>query len=162
MKLSDELRGQLRSLVESEGLELLAVETAGGGAHTTLRLVVDGPDGITLDQCACVSRQASALLDVEDPFSHRYTLEVSSPGLDRKLYSDSDFDRFSGRRLRVKMKPTHRQHRLVIGCLLGRDSDDVRLRQDDGEEVSLPRSEIAEARLEVDWSSVFKERKPRQ
>jgi ribosome maturation factor RimP len=162
MKLDSDLREQLLSLVEGEGLELLAVEAVGGGGHATLRLVVDGPDGVTLDDCACVSRQASALLDVEDPWSHRYTLEVSSPGLDRRLYSADDFNRFSGRQVRVKMKPGYRQHRLVVGQLLGRESNAVLVQPDDGETVSLPESEIAEARLDVDWSSVLKERKSRQ
>jgi len=162
MNLDPDLRGQLASLVEDEGLKLLAVEAVGGGGHTTLRLVVDGPEGVTLDKCACVSRQASALLDVEDPFSHRYTLEVSSPGLDRKLYAEEDFERFAGRRVKVKMKPSHRQHRLIVGRLLGREADTVLVQPDDGEVVTVPGSEIAEARLEVDWSSVLKERKSRQ
>ena len=162
MKLDSDLREQLASLVEGEGLELLAVEAVGGGGRTTLRLVVDGPDGVTLDDCALVSRQASAMLDVEEPWSHRYTLEVSSPGLDRRLYSADDFDRFSGHRVRVKMKPGYRQHRLVIGQLLRRETDAVLVQPDDGDAVSLPESEIAEARLEVDWSSVLKERKSRK
>ena len=152
---------QLESLVAGEGFELVAAEVTGHGARTILRLVVDGPHGVTLDDCAGISRQASALLDVEEPFSHRYTLEVSSPGLDRKLYSDNDFTRFSGRTVKVRMKPSYREHRVVVGELLGLDSSTVRVRTDGEEILELPLDDVFEARLEVDWNAILKEGKSR-
>jgi ribosome maturation factor RimP len=155
MKLKTELHDQLADLVAGEGLELLAIETAGGGSRTTLRLVIDGPDGVSLDHCASVSRQASVLLDVEDPFSHAYTLEVSSPGLDRKLYGPQDYARFAGHRVKFRMEPSYREQRLVVGELAGFEDDTVEVRLDSQEVVRLPLEKIHEARLEVDWSSVF-------
>jgi ribosome maturation factor RimP len=155
MKLKTELHDQLAKLVAGEGLELLAVETTGGGPRTTLRLVIDGPEGVSLDDCTNVSRQASALLDVEDPFSHAYTLEVSSPGLDRKLYSPRDYARFAGHRVKVRTKPSYRQHRLVVGVLSGLDGDVVEVLPDGQEPVRMPFDEVQETRLEVDWSTVF-------
>jgi len=155
MKLKTELHDQLAKLVAGEGLELVAVETTGGGSRTTLRLVVDGPKGVSLDDCASVSRQASALLDVEDPFSHAYTLEVSSPGLDRKLYGPGDYARFAGHRVKIRMKPSFREHRLVVGVLTGLDGDLVEVQPDGHESLRLPLDEVHEARLEVDWSTVF-------
>lgn len=162
MKISQATRDQLSALVADEGLELLAAEVVGSGPKTILRLVVDGPDGASLEKCASVSRQASAILDVEDPIDHQYTLEVSSPGLDRKLYNVGDYERFAGRRVTVRMKPTYREHRSINGELAGlTDGDHVRLLVDNGQELNLPFDEIFETRLEVDWNSIMKEGKTR-
>jgi ribosome maturation factor RimP len=161
MKLDPTLQNQLAALVADEGLELLATEVAGSGSKTVLRLVVDGPEGVGLDQCASVSRQASAILDVEDPISHTYTLEVSSPGLDRKLYNREDYGRFSGRRVRIRMQPAFREHRTVIGELQELDGNVVRVVDDSGRLAVLPFDQIFEARLEVDWNVIMKEGKAR-
>lgn len=162
MKLDQELLDQLASIVEDEGLEFVATEVVGSGPRTILRVVIDGPGGVNLDQCAVVSRQASALLDVEDPARHRYTLEVSSPGLDRKLYSERDYQRFSGQRVRVRMQPAYRQHRIVTGELLGLVDAAVRVRCDSQETVELPMSQILETRVEVDWDRMLQEGKHRR
>jgi ribosome maturation factor RimP len=161
MKLKPEIREHMAAVAAEEGLELLAVEVVGSGPKTVLRLVVDGPNGVSLDQCASVSRQTSVMLDVEDPFSHRYTLEVSSPGLDRKLYSAADYEKFAGRRVKIRMQPSYREHRTAVGELLGIDATMVRLRDDSGTELRLPLDEVFETRLEVDWSVALKEGKTR-
>ena len=162
MKLQPSLRDQLASIVTGEGLEFVAAEVVGSGPRTILRLVIDGPQGVGLEQCATVSRQASALLDVEDPVSHRYTLEVSSPGLDRKLYTEGDYQKFAGQRVKVRMQPAYRTHRVVIGELLGLSDTTVRLRCDSQETVELPLSQVLETRIEVDWEQVLKEGKHRR
>ena len=149
MKLEKTVQDQLAAIVADEGLELVATEVAGSGSKKILRLVVDGPDGVNLDQCATISRQASVMLDVEDPIRHRYTLEVSSPGLDRKLYRRDDYDRYIGHRVKVRMAPSFRDHRTVIGELLARRNDIIRIFDDSGQEIELPINEIYEARLEV-------------
>ena len=161
MKLEKTVETQLGAMVADEGLELLATEFVGSGPKTILRLIVDGPDGVNLDTCATISRQASALLDVEEPISHHYTLEVSSPGLDRKLYSKDDYQKYVGNRVNIRMQPSHRDHRTVLGELLGTRNDMVRIFNDSGQEIELPLGEIFEARLEVDWNSIMKEGKPR-
>jgi ribosome maturation factor RimP len=161
MKLEEKVQEQLAAMVAEEGLELLATEVAGSGPQTVLRLIVDGPDGVSLDKCAAVSRQASALLDVEDPIRHRYTLEVSSPGLDRKLYSLEDYEQYVGHRVKIRMVPSYRKHRTVTGELLGMQQEMARVFDDSGQETLLPVDQIFEARLEVDWNSVMKEGKPR-
>jgi ribosome maturation factor RimP len=159
MKIDESLHNQLASIAKAEGLELLATEVKGAGGMTTVQVVIDGPDGVTLDQCADISRQASAYLDVSDPITHAYTLEVSSPGLDRKLYSRSDYRRFRGRQVKVRMSPSYREHRVVIGELVGLEDDTLSILSDAGQRVDLPFAEVCEARLEVDWESVFKEGK---
>ena len=161
MKLEKEVQDQLAAIVADEGLELVATEVMGSGSKTVLRLVVDGPDGVNLDQCASVSRQASVMLDVEDPIRHHYTLEVSSPGLDRKLYQEEDYERYIGRRVKIRMAPSFREHRTVAGELLGMRDDHIRVFDDSGQEIELPIAEIFEARLEVDWTSIMKEGKAR-
>jgi len=162
LNLDQKTVDRIAAIAADEGLELLAAEMVGNGPRTVLRLVVDGPEGVTLDQCSAVSRQASALLDVEDPISHTYTLEVSSPGLDRKLYSAQDYTRFAGRQVRVKMKPSFREHRLVTGTLLGIGDGVVRVEVAGSDTVSLPLEHVFEARLDVDWEAIMKEGKNRQ
>ena len=150
------LRAELAAVAEGTGCELLHVEWKGG----VLRLVIDrpqsGPDsgGVTHEHCATVSRQASALLDVYDFGAGRYTLEVSSPGLDRALYRPEDFGRFSGRLARVTYQPPGEGKRTVL----------VRLREyepggggralvDDeatGELLTIPVAQVLRARLEVE------------
>ena len=161
MKLDQTVQDELAAMVAGEGLELLATEVAGSGPKTVLRLIVDGPDGVNLDQCASVSRQASVMLDVEDPVKHRYTLEVSSPGLDRKLYREEDYERYVGHRVHIRMAPSFRDHRSVAGELLGKRNNVIRIFDDSGQEIELPINEIFEARLEVDWTSIMKEGKAR-
>jgi ribosome maturation factor RimP len=162
MKLREGIQDQLERLVADNGLELLSVEVSGSGSRTILRLVVEGTEGVSLDQCAGVSRQASALLDVEEPIGHAYTLEVSSPGLDRKFYRREDYERFTGHPVRVRMKPSYREHRVVVGELRGLDGDTLRVLTDDGQTVGLPSAEVFEARLEVDWKKLFGEGKSRR
>jgi len=161
MRLKEALQKELAAIVRSEGLELLEMEVVGSGSKTVVRLIVDGPAGVTLDQCAKVSRQASAFLDVEDPFSHTYTLEVSSPGIERKLYSKADYHRFAGHRVKVRMKPEFRQHRVVVGELLGIEDGVVRVMNGEGESVELPLEQVFESRLQVDWQALMRERKCR-
>jgi ribosome maturation factor RimP len=162
MQLDTSIVELLRDLAEGEGLELVATEVVGSGPQTVLRLVIDGPDGVNLDQCAEVSRMASALLDVEDPLTHGYTLEVSSPGLDRKLFERGDYERFADRRISIRMAPSFRTRRRVSGVLLGLQDEWVRVREDSGEVVELPFSEVFEARLEIDWKQILKEGKSRR
>ncbi len=159
MSLNAAITEQLRSLAASEGLDLLTTEIVGSGPQSILRLVVDGPDGVTHGQCAAISHQASALLDVEDPLAHAYILEVSSPGLDRKLYSEEDFKRFSGHRVTVRMAPSFREHRAVTGELVGLEDGVVSINTNAGDRVGLPMDEIFEARLEIDWDQLCKKRK---
>ena len=103
MRLDVDHIGQIaRRVAESSGLELIETELLGGGKARTLRIVIDKPNGVTHDDCANVSREVSAILDVEDAVGGgSYMLEVSSPGLDRKLRGAADFARFSGSRVKL-------------------------------------------------------------
>jgi ribosome maturation factor RimP len=104
MKLSAETTEEIRAIAAEKGCRLLAVEGAGAGRFSVLRVVLERSSGepVTLEECESVSREVSSLLDSSDEIRHRYTLEVSSAGLDRKLYSVEDASRFTGQRVRVK------------------------------------------------------------
>ncbi len=102
--LSEATLSEIRAIAAEKGCRLLAVESAGAGRFSVLRLVLERDYGepVSIEECEAVSREASALLDASGEIIHRYTLEVSSAGLDRKLYSLEDAWRFVGRRVRVK------------------------------------------------------------
>ena len=102
--LSAKTTAEIEAIAEERGCRLLAVESAGAGRFSVLRLVLEHLDGsaVSVEDCESVSREASAVLDAADEIPHRYTLEVSSAGLDRRLYSLEDAERFVGRRVRVK------------------------------------------------------------
>jgi ribosome maturation factor RimP len=138
------------------GLELVDLEFKREGHSWFLRLFIDKPAGVTLDDCAEVSREVSAILEVDDPIASAYRLEVSSPGIDRPLKRPDDFNRFAGQQVKIKTRslidPDERGHRrkTFVGELLGLDGLLVRLRQIDrrGGEVSIPLDEIDKANLE--------------
>jgi len=121
MELSPELMSEFSAIAESTGCELLDARFAGG----VLKITLDHPDGVLLDHCQGVSKQVSALLDVADWGSGRYTLEVTSPGLDRELFRPSDFERFTGSMVKVTWRPPEGK-RTDIGTLerfISADSD---------------------------------------
>ncbi|TLM69368.1 MAG: ribosome maturation factor RimP [Deltaproteobacteria bacterium] len=146
-------------ILSGYGLELADLELKGEGRRQILRIFIDRPGGVTLDDCAEVSREVDALFEVEDPIPGAYTLEVSSPGLDRPLKKAGDFARHVGRPVKIKttalLDPDGRGHlrKTFVGELLGIDADRVRLRQTDkrGGEVTIALGEIAKANLEIDF-----------
>ncbi|HEX7045699.1 MAG TPA: ribosome maturation factor RimP [Burkholderiales bacterium] len=140
------LRGRLESGVQALGFELVDVELTGGRQHQTLRVYIDGPRGVTVDDCADVSRQLSAILDVEDPFPGSYTLEVSSPGLDRPLVTPADFRRFQGAMIKVRMLQPVGGRRNFTGRLVDA-TEDAAVVEVDGERFRLSYQAIERARL---------------
>jgi ribosome maturation factor RimP len=158
-RLPQDLLARLGRLAQGEGVELVAVEVGGTARKPVVRLVLDRESGgVTLSDCESVSRQASVLLDAYDPFPGTFTLEVSSPGLDRKLYSDKDFVRFGGHRVRVRMRPGWPAPRVIDGTLEGRAEGFVRVRDDAGVSHRLPEGNVLDARL----ASAPEERETRQ
>jgi ribosome maturation factor RimP len=148
VRLPEELLARLGRLAQSEGAELLAVEVGGTTRKPMVRLVLDrDPDGVTLADCESVSRQASVLLDAYDPFPGAFTLEVSSPGVERKLYSEKDFLRFAGRKVRVRMRPGWPAPRVIEGVLEGLGGGEIRVRDGAGATHRLPEGDVFETRL---------------
>jgi len=128
------------------GFEVVAVEFGGGEGNAILRVYIDGPEGVTLDDCAAVSHQLSGILDVEDPISGNYTLEVSSPGLDRPLAKPADFSRFVGEDVKIKMAQPVLGRRNFKGRLVAVE-DDLAVVEVDNESYDLPFAGMEKARL---------------
>ncbi len=141
----------IASAVAPMGYELVGVEfLSGGTSGSLLRVYIDQADGITVDDCARVSHQLSGVLDVEDPIRENYSLEVSSPGLDRPLFTTRDFERFAGRRVNLKTHGKLYDRRRFKGLLKGIEGGDV-LVEVDGETYRLPLEQIDKARLVPDF-----------
>lgn len=134
----------------SEGLALVDVELKGGRSNALLRIYIDKPGGVSHADCALVSQQLSAILDVEDPFPGSYTLEVSSPGLDRALTKPSDFEHFAGRRARLVLREPVDKQRVLEGRLAGFEAGRVRLDLGENGMRELELSNIAKAKLVVE------------
>ncbi len=161
-RLSEDLLARLGRLAASEGVELLAVEVGGTARKPVVRLLLDREEGgVTLADCESVSRQASVLLDAHDPFPGAFTLEVSSPGIDRKLYNEKDFARFEGRAVRVRMRPGWPAPRVIDGILEGRTDGVIRVRDRSGATRELPESHVFETRLAPDLDESLKRAKNR-
>ncbi len=139
-----------RQIVQFEGLELVDAEWKGALRGGLLRVYIDKPTGITHADCERVSRQLSAALDVEDLVPDSYTLEVSSPGLDRKLSRPADYRRFQGHKAKVRVRGALEGSRTVTGLIEGATQESVSLRTANGEALDVPFADIELARLVVE------------
>jgi ribosome maturation factor RimP len=146
---------KIRTIAErvagSEGLSLVDVELKGERVNALLRVYIDKPGGVTHGDCALVSEQLSAILDVEDPFPSSYTLEVSSPGLDRKLVKPSDYEHFAGRRARLVLRDPVGDQKVLEGRLAGFEAGRVRLDSGQAGLLEVQFDNISKARLIVEF-----------
>ena len=162
MKRANDIWSLVESVATGLGYEVVDVEYRPHPRNGLLRVYIDKPqidkpqsdkpasaepEGIVLEDCEIVSRQLSAMLDVEDPITGQYRLEVSSPGLDRPLRKPADFERFAGAIIKVRMgMPTETGQRNFTGKLLGMQDQDIRI-EVDGEVLSLPLGGIEKAQI---------------
>jgi ribosome maturation factor rimP len=133
--LEQNLQEMLQGAVEDLGCELWGIECQRAGRFMTVRLFIDKEGGVTVDDCADVSRQVSAILDVEDPIADKYNLEVSSPGLDRPLFTLSQFERYIGQDIAVHLRIPVMERRKWQGKLERIENDMVILIVDGQEQV---------------------------
>jgi len=158
IRLSDaRLKQLLQPLIEDMGYEFVGLEHSSNPKNPVLVIYIDRPEGIGVDDCENVSREVAALLDVEDPIPGHYNLEVSSPGLDRPLFTLEQFERFRGQQVRLSLYAPIEGRRKFKGTILGAADGTVRLEQD-GTEVELDMGNIAKARLVPDYDSLFLKR----
>ena len=152
MKRVNDIWSLVESVATGLGYEVVDVEYRPHPRNGLLRVYIDKPPGaepagIVLEDCEIVSRQLGATLDVEDPITGQYRLEVSSPGLDRPLRKPADFERFSGSMIKVKMSlPSDTGQRNFTGKLIGIENQNVML-EVDGEQISLPLGGIEKAQI---------------
>lgn len=142
------VEAMIAPVIEAMGYELVRVQIA-GGQSVTLQVMAERPDGkaMTVDDCADISRTVSALLEVEDPITGPYRLEVSSPGIDRPLVKVRDFERFAGNRVRIEAGEMIDGRRRFIGALKGVRGETVVVVLDGGEEAAVPLDLIVRAKL---------------
>lgn len=137
-------------IAEDFGVELVDVELLGSGRKSILRVTIDREGGIGLDDCRNVSRQLEALLDVEDPIQGTYTLEVSSPGLDRPLKKINDFVKFKGRKVKLVTKDKIDDQSYFVGTI--KDVQDGNIMIDlEKKSISVPFETIKRATLEIEF-----------
>jgi ribosome maturation factor RimP len=161
VRSNPEIEREMEARVEALGFELVDVRWGGSGGRPSLRVRIDRPDGVvghgvTVDDCAVVSRALGPWLDARPDLPPRYVLEVSSPGVDRPLTKDRDFQRFRGQKVAVKGHDVlvGRARRLegeLLGLEEGEGGPAVRLRLADGDEVSIPRERVAGVNLVFTW-----------
>jgi ribosome maturation factor RimP len=145
--IADELERLLEPTIAGLGYELSDLEVKLNGPDGIVRIFIDRlPDGVGVDDCETVSRQVSALLDVEDPIPGNYTLEVSSPGLDRRLRKVEHFERFMGEMVRIKLRFPLDGRRNFRGTLKSATNENVEV-EVDGKMFQLPLATIESARL---------------
>ena len=137
----------LSAVVEALGYEWVGMEFHPRAHNALLRVYIDHSEGITLDDCQRVSHQISGVLDVEDPIAGRYTLEISSPGLDRPLFTAAHFQRFTGAQARLHLRELVQGRRKISGCLNGVSDNEVLIIDSDGKEWRIALWQIDKARL---------------
>ena len=138
----------IERVVNREGLELVHWEKVGPAGNSILRIYIDKPDGIGHDDCERVSKQVGVLIDVEDLISGRYTLEVSSPGIERGLYKPADYERFAGSRIKLRAIEPIQGQRTFRGTLKGFSVDKVIMEADGVGLIEIPYEKVAKANIE--------------
>ena len=144
------------------GVELVHAEVAGPDGHPIVRVFIDKLGGVTHDDCSDVSHHLGTVLDVEDFIHSAYTLEVSSPGLERGLYKAADYERFAGHLAKIKMRSPIKNQRNFRGRIVGLADSEVIFEDNTSGRVRIPLSEIAKANLEVDVEEEFRRARERE
>lgn len=154
--MKDAILARVREVAErvalSEGMEIVDVELLGGGNRRVLRIYIDKSGGVSLDDCELVSQQVGTILDVEDIVpGGSYTLEVSSPGVERKLTTPRDFERFLGRKAKVLLREPVENRRRWEGTLVAFSAGVVTLEPAPGKTLRFDLEQIERANLKFDW-----------
>ena len=144
------------------GLELVHAEVAGPEGKPIIRIFIDKPEGVTHTDCSEVSLHVGTILDVEDFIHSAYTLEVSSPGLERGLYKRADYERFAGQAAKLKSRVAVGGQRNFRGRILGMDGDKVLFEDKTSGRVSIPLEAVVKANLEIDVEEEFRRAKERE
>ncbi|RDE18107.1 ribosome maturation factor RimP [Motiliproteus coralliicola] len=143
---NEQLNALIEPVVTGLGYQLWGIDFASQGRHSVLRIFIDAEAGISVDDCAAVSRQVSGVMDVEDPISTEYTLEVSSPGMDRPLFTLEQFAQYVGHQVQVRLRSPYEGRRKFSGLLKGVEDEDVVVEVDQHEYL-LPIDSIDKANV---------------
>jgi ribosome maturation factor RimP len=156
--IAERMREIAERVAIDHGLELVHCEVAGPDNKPIVRIFIDKPAGVTHEDCSEVSHYLGTILDVEDFIHSAYTLEVSSPGLDRGLYKRDDFERFAGSLAKIKTTTAVGGQRNFRGRLVGVEGDDVLFEDRTNGRVRVPLAAIGKANLEIDFEAELRNR----
>ena len=154
--VEDRVKAIAERVAIGNGLELVHAEVAGPDNKPIVRIFIDKPNGVTHQDCSEVSLHVGTVLDVEDFIHASYTLEVSSPGIERGLYKRQDYERFAGSLAKMRTRKPVNGQRNFRGRLLGLDGEDVLFEDRTSGRVNVPFEIIAKANLEIDVNAEFK------
>lgn len=151
---------QIAATVAAEtGLELVHAEIAGAKRSYTVRIFIDKPEGVTIEDCSVYSKRIEEVLDGDDFIPTAYLLEVSSPGLERGLYSIADFDKFVGEKAKVKTDEAVNGQKVFIGRIAGTENNEIIFEDKTNGTVRFPHSIVSKANLRVDLEKEFKKKR---
>jgi len=150
----------IEPVLEPDGIELVELEFKPEGGRWVLRLYIDRPGGVTLDDCQAVSRQIGALLDMKDPIDHPYNLEVSSPGINRVLRKEKDFILFAGSPVRIRTRRKLDGRRNFYGTLKGVENSKIVV-EVEGNRVEISPEDLEKAKLDLPQADLFRRDPPR-
>ncbi len=154
----EKIESVVEPVVQSKGYELVACEWLFEEGRRILRIFIDKNEGVNIDDCSEISYLLSPLLDVEDLISGNYSLEISSPGLDRPLKKLADFEKFAGNKIRLRTKTPVDGRGNFKGILKGVEVGEILIKVDQ-QLFRIPHSNIHKARIEVDWDEFLKKKK---
>lgn len=154
--IEERIRGIAERAATELNLELVNVEIVGQGRDRAVRVFIDKPQGVTHEDCAAMSLHVGTILDVEDFIPAAYTLEVSSPGLERGLYKREDYARFAGHAAKLKTREAINGQRNFRGALVSIENDSVIFDDKTNGRVRIPFASIAKANLEIDVEAEFR------
>ena len=157
--IDESIRRIAKEAAAESGVEFVHAEIVGTKRNMTVRVYIDKPGGVTLEDCSIVSKRIEAVLDADDFIPSAYLLEVSSPGLERELYSLADFIRFIGQRVKVKLVNALDGQKVFIGQITAVEDDEIVIEEKTRGPVSFHYSDVAKANLRVDLEQEFKKQR---
>lgn len=160
--IEERVREIAERVATDHGLELVHAEVAGPEGKPILRIFIDKPEGVTHEDCAAISLHLGTVLDVEDFIHSAYTLEVSSPGLERGLYKRQDYERFAGRMAKMKSRVAINGQRNFRGQILGLEGEKIIFEDKTSGRITVPFEQIVKANLELDVEEEFRRAKERE
>jgi ribosome maturation factor RimP len=135
------------------GIEIVDIELKGGGRNRFLRISIDKPEGVTHADCEMISQEVGTILDVEDVVPGSYTLEVSSPGVERKLKNIKDFERFTGKKIKAVLRAPVENSRRWEGTLAAVADSLITLETSEGRKIQFPFDQVEKANLKFEWGT---------
>lgn len=159
--IDERVRDIAKRVTDVGNLELVHTEIAGTKRNPVLRVFIDKPDGVTIEDCASVSHDMEAVLDAEDFIPSKYVLEVSSPGLERELYGLKDFERFTGKLAKVKTSSEINGSKNFVGIIAGIEGQTILIDDRSSGHINIPIEAVSKAHLKIDLDAEFRKRQPK-